>query len=63
MYANPDAVSVVITQQPASQTRTVNQQPTFTVGVSSQVFDGVTRPFIYQWRSNGVDIAGGAFQN
>jgi len=58
LYANPDAVSVVITQQPMSQTIMEGQQPTFKVGASLTVFDGVPRPFFYQWRSNGVDIAG-----
>jgi pectate lyase/pectin methylesterase-like acyl-CoA thioesterase len=42
----------VITMQPRSQTILVGEPVTFTIAVSGSA------PFIYQWRKNGVNIAG-----
>jgi hypothetical protein len=58
VYANPDAVTLVITQQPVSLTVDENQSPTFTVGATFASLDGITRSLSYQWYSNSVAIAG-----
>jgi hypothetical protein len=51
--ANPPAATApTISTQPAAASVTVGQAPTFTVAASG------TAPFTYQWRRNGVDIAG-----
>ncbi len=59
VYANPDALSLVITTdlQP-EYTRIVNQSPTLTVAATVTSFDGAVRPLLYQWYSNGVAMAG-----
>ena len=50
---NPPAVTAPsVTTQPASISVTAGQPVTFTVAASG------TAPFTYQWRRNGVDIAG-----
>ena len=57
-YANPDAVSLVITQQPTDVTKSDFQVATFRVGAVLTSLDNAVRPLLYQWRSNGVDIVG-----
>lgn len=58
VYANPDAVSLVITQQPASIEVAQNQTPTLRVGATFSSLDGISRSLSYQWYSNGVPVAG-----
>jgi uncharacterized protein DUF1573/ASPM-SPD-2-Hydin domain-containing protein/immunoglobulin I-set domain protein len=52
LTVNPDPVAPSITSQPASQTITVGQTATFSVGASG------TAPLSYQWQKNGSAIAG-----
>src|SRR6266404_507967 len=52
LTVNPAPVAPTITTQPANQTVTAGQTVTFTVGASG------TAPLSYQWRKNGVSIAG-----
>jgi hypothetical protein len=58
VFVSADDVSLVITQQPASVTHPVNSAATFTVRAALTNFDNISRVIAYQWRSNGVDIAG-----
>jgi hypothetical protein len=58
VYANPDAVSIIINQQPQSLTRDANGFAQFSIDATLTVLDGIPRTLLYQWRSNGVDIAG-----
>jgi signal transduction histidine kinase len=58
VYANPDAVSLVITQQPMSMEVAQNQTPTLQVGATFSSLDGIARSLSYQWYSNGVPVAG-----
>jgi hypothetical protein len=52
LTVNPAPVEPTITTQPASQTVTAGQTATFTVVAAG------TAPLGYQWRRNGVNIAG-----
>ena len=52
LTVNPAPVSPTITTQPASQTVTAGQTATFGVVASG------TAPLSYQWKKNGVNIAG-----
>jgi len=52
LTVNPAPVAPTITTQPASQTVTAGQAATFAVAASG------TAPLSYQWRKNGVNIAG-----
>jgi len=52
LTVNPAPVSPTITTQPASQTVTAGQTATFTVVAAG------TAPLNYQWKKNGVSIAG-----
>lgn len=52
LYGSPGPTAPLITTQPASQTVAAGSSVTFSVVASS------TLPFNYQWRKNGVAIAG-----
>src|SRR6267378_1267021 len=52
LTVNPASVSPTITTQPGSQTATAGQTATFTAVAAG------TAPLSYQWRKNGVNIAG-----
>jgi hypothetical protein len=55
VWVNPDLGNVTISQQPTNTTGSTHSRATFTVKATS---DSGQSPLFYQWRSNGVNIAG-----
>jgi hypothetical protein len=58
-WANPDAMSITLTQEPADVTTDEGTLATFSVSASATDWDGRAHHSLhFQWQTNGVDVAG-----
>lgn len=57
-WANPDAVTMNVTGQPADVVISDGETATFSVAATAIDWDGMVQPVLYQWQFDGVDIPG-----
>jgi len=57
-WANPDAVTITITDEPDDLARSEGTTANFSVSATALDWDGVGQPYFFQWQRDGVDIPG-----
>ncbi|MBI1178147.1 hypothetical protein GC207_11995 [bacterium] len=57
-WANPDAVTIGVTDEPTDVATSDGTMATFSVAASAIDWDGQAQPVLYQWQVDDVDIPG-----